>query len=206
MADLICVVPDSPYRGLIEALSRCHNELGIGHFSISVYTHTGKDPGVYKDGSFVARAQRGRPPLQARYGLLLLDHEGNNSKRSSVQVEEKLESDLGKVTFSGCACAVCFDPELEAIFLQQPRSLSRVLDAPEHLILRWIEQAEAMHPSGMYEERMQWVLRMNRKRTHDKVSFREVVDNTDYGNWTTPGNHPYTKLITTLRIWFPPAT
>ncbi len=202
MASLLCVVPDSPYTGLIGAIQYGHAQLGIGHFEPVVYPHTGRDSGVFKQADFIARSKRGRPPEKERYALALLDLEGCNAGTDRSRIESQIEVNLARVTFSECCCAVCVAPELEALYLAHPNSLAEFLDTDECIVRDWIQKAEDQHQRG-FEERMLYVLRQHRKLTHEKISFREVVDCTDYTLWTVDDETPYGKLITTLRTWFP---
>lgn len=199
MTQLVCIVPDSPYEGLLMAIHEQRVGLRIGHYDQLVVRHPQKEPGVYKTAADTARARRGWP--QAKYGIALLDYLGTNTKKRPAEIETEIESAFSKNTFKDCCAAICVEPELERLYLNETESLSNTLRITNDRAVQLIAEGRNLYPDGP-EEQMIHVLSMARRLNGRKLSFREIVNETNYATWNEQAEG-FQKLIATLRQWFP---
>ena len=127
-ADLKVVVADKNMQATFAGLLTRHQSLRIQPLQLdpqSPLVHPRHDPGCWKDGPELLAIEHN----YYRHGLLALDWEGCNSKRSADETRRELQERLDRLTAPGWGSVVVLQPPLP------PSSRSGCLPAPP----KWIE-------------------------------------------------------------------
>jgi hypothetical protein len=200
MKDLVILVADSQQRRTLEVLlSERYQSLGIRQPEYDVFTHSGHDPGVYREGGRFLSTFRG----QYDYALAVLDAEWDGSPGAAGQIARKVQNDLDDYGWRQRSAVIVIQPELEAWVWSESPLVYQRLGLGRNEILRianerglWQSgQRKPMKPKALLEE----VLR----RTGISRSA-SLFGNLARGVGLTRCEDPaFRQLQEILRQWFP---
>lgn len=138
-ADLKVVVADSNMKAAFSGLLTRHQSLGIRPLKLdpqSPLSHPRHDPGCWKDGPELLAIEH----QHYRHGLLALDWEGCNSKKSADDTRRELQVRLDRLTAPGWGSIVLLQPELEIWVFAGSTEVDRALGWQRGTLTPWLEQ------------------------------------------------------------------
>lgn len=200
--DLIILVPGKDEKETLEGLLLKRREsLGISAVRYKILVHPRRDPGVFNEAAAVLQ-----PYLrQARYALILLDHEGSGQEdRGQNDVRDDL---LGRLHQAGwterCAVILC-EPELEMWVWSDSPHVDRILGW-EHRspgLRPWLTQQGlwplgAAKPARPKEAFIDAVCKAGIQ--HSSSLFRELAEHVGLERCQDPS---FSELSKILRRWF----
>jgi len=198
--DMLVVVPDRPFKKLIEALGARSAELQIGSFTCSIYVHPHRDAGVRKRGHILARVNRSRGMDQEQFALVLFDHHGSGCNRTREECEAQVEQNLCRVNFGTKVACVCVSPEFERWLFTDLRELARVIELPIEKIAEYKCAAEKHNPDDL-EKQFEFMCRRLVRNGTGALDLEEILNHVDFGKWLIDPS--FAKLLNALRNWFP---
>jgi hypothetical protein len=135
MSDLICLVPDKNMEAAMVELLKRHAALGIHPVTAEVVVHSGRDPGVFREGVEFIRCFRDR----YQHGLLLLDAAWEGAP---PDVQEQLDRKLAEAVLDNWARAIVIAPELEAWVWSDSPHVEEALgwEGRQPELRRWLQQ------------------------------------------------------------------
>lgn len=203
LADLKVVVADKDMQATFAGLLARNKSLGIRTLQLdpqSPLVHSGHDPGCWKTG----------PELLAighqhyRHGLLALDWEGSNSKRSADDTRRELQDRLDRLTTPGWGSVVVLQPELEIWVFAGSTEVDRALGWQAGTLNPWLErqghlqpgQAKPARPKEAVEHAM-----LEKRKPRSSSVYRQLSQFVGFSRCTDPA---FADLKATLQQWFPP--
>jgi len=200
MADILVVVPDRPYKYVIEAICQRSAELGIGEFTCTVHPDSRRDAGVRKYAHEIARRKRLFGAERERFALALFDFHGSGCNAGLAACEQAVELGLSRSTFANAAACICVDPEFEQWLLMDLPALSQALHVDQNMVSQLHTVGQRKYPADLEKQfaYMTWRLQSD---GHDIPDLSNLLMSISFSNWLT--DRGFTKLIMKLREWFP---
>lgn len=202
-ADLKVVVADSNMKAAFSGLLTRHQSLGIRPLKLdphSPLSHPRHDPGCWKDGPELLAIEH----QHYRHGLLALDWEGCNSKRSAEDTRRELQERLDRFTSPGWGSVVVLQPELEIWVFAGSTEVDRALGWQPGTLTPWLEQQGHLEPGHAKPARPKEAVEaaMDQKRQPRSSSvYRQLSQFVGFSRCTDPA---FADLKATLQQWFPP--
>lgn len=201
-ADLKVVVADSNMKAAFSGLLTRHQSLGIRPLKLdpqSPLSHPRHDPGCWKDGPELLAIEH----QHYRHGLLALDWEGCNSKRSADDTRHELQERLDRLTTPGWGSVVVLQPELEIWVFSGSTEVDRALGWQPGTLTPWLEEQGLLEPGQAKPARPKEAVdkAMDKKRQPRSSSvYRQLSQSVGFSRCTDPA---FDELKATLQQWFP---
>jgi hypothetical protein len=201
MPDVIFVVPDQPYRALVQAVHEQAASLMIGPYTYSVHVDSRKDAGVRKSAHEFARLNRYRGSEQEQFAIALFDHHGSGCNDLPELCEDSVETNLRKVTFGDNVACICVEPEIEQLVFCDLSRLAQCLGTDTQTMLCLKALAEQDNPEDLGQQ-FRFIQRKREQQGLPPRSLPIFIKSVDLLGWLA--DRSFAKLINTLRAWFPP--
>jgi hypothetical protein len=199
--DLIILVADKNMEFTLKGLFSRPQALGIKSVEMDIFVHPDRDPGCLRQGDTFLKPFAD----QYRYGLVMLDREGCGRERNSrKELENGLETRLGRAGWNDRAKAVIFDPELEIWVWSDSPHVAQVLgwsgrqpDLKTWLISQKLLEAGKPKPKRP-KEAVEEALRVVREPRSSSL-YQKLAQKVSFERCTDPS---FLKFKTTLQQWF----
>lgn len=202
-ADLKVVVADKDMQATFAGLLARHLSLGIRPLQLdpqSPIVHSGHDPGCWKTGPELLAIEH----QHYRHGLLALDWEGSNSKRTADDTRRELQDRLDRLTTPGWGSVVVLQPELEIWVFAGSTEVDRALGWQPGTLTPWLELQGHLEPGQAKPARPKEAVEaaMDQKRQPRSSSvYRKLSQSVGFSRCTDPA---FADMKATLQQWFPP--
>jgi hypothetical protein len=198
----IVIVPDLPFKRLIEAIHGRETWFGISGFVPHVHVDPRHDASVRKTAHEVARAERSAVGTRERFAIAMFDHHGcGREQRSDQECETDVERLLASVNFgeSGSVC-ICVKPEFEQWLFVDMEELARVLALTHQQLMGFKELSESRFGDDL-EKQFSFILWKRQQLGLRPIALGDVIGSIDFQKWLD--DRAFGKLIATLQRWFP---
>ena len=199
--DLVILVPDGDMEAAVRTLLQRPEALEIRPINIEIHRHVQRDPGCRMDGHNLLRLWLN----QARYALILLDHEGSGAESISREaLEEQIEGRLSANGWQNRCAAVAISPELENWAWIPSTVLDDILGWANICELKtWVKNKTRFWRSGLPKperpkEALDAALKEARKR-HSPTVFEDIAKNAPVEQCVDAS---FLKLKGVLQQWF----
>ncbi len=203
--DLVVLAADKDTeQALVGLLSTRAASLQIRPLQFDTAIHPQHDPGcLLESGGILARYLRSH-----HRAVVILDREGcGREALSRIELEAIIEGDLSRM-WGDRVSVIVNDPELESWVWSKSPHLPDLLGwddidltLPNWLVEKgYLDSVSQVKPARP-KEAMAAVLRQVRKPRSAAI-FRQIAEKISFHRCTDPA---FTKLLTTLRKWFPAA-
>jgi hypothetical protein len=201
-ADLKVVVSDKNMQATFAGLLTRHQSLGIQPLELdpqSPLVHPRHDPGCWKDGPELLAIEH----QYYRHGLLALDWEGCNSKRSADDTRCELQERLERLTAPGWGSVVVLQPELEIWVFAGSTEVDRALGWQPGTLTPWLEQQGHLQPGQAKPARPKEAVEhalVEKRQPRSSSVYRQLSQSVGFNRCT---DQAFADLKTTLQQWFP---
>jgi hypothetical protein len=144
MKDLFVFIADADALAVIGSVLARPLAIGIPRVTFKVDRHTGRDPGMVKNGPELVRMEVSKTEFEKL--ILIWDHQGSGWENESAdRAQEKTRTRLAQVTWENRSEAVAVVPEIEEWLWHSPISLA------DHL-QTGLDQLSALVPGRLANE------------------------------------------------------
>jgi len=207
MKDLFVLTADADALALIGAVLSRPDDLGIRPITFDADRHTGRDPGMVRDGPELIRMQAAKTAFECV--MLVWDHQGSGwEAKSSSAARDQVRLRLDQVSWKDRSEAVVIVPELEEWIWHDPvavatqlgiteRGLQGSLETFARRTRRDVGACLSRSPKKAFEHALYLVSR----RKPLMRDFEKIGLAADLGRWLA--SESFARFATTLREWFP---
>jgi hypothetical protein len=201
---LVVLTADKSMRLCVEAILARARELDLclasDDYQVLADGHC--DPGVFRMGHESLRSQL----KQYRFAILMCDRVGAGAGTMTREgMEAQMEGRLGQNGWQGRSAAIVIEPELENWIWTDSTDLDSLLgwQGRQPALREWLRLEGYLHAGQLKplepKECLDKALRLvGGKR--DGALFQKIASRVNLGRCTDPA---FTKLLATLRTWFP---
>ncbi len=201
LIDLVILVPDGDMEAAVRTLLQRPEALGIRPISSEIRRHVHRDPGCRTEGHNFLRLWLN----QARYALILLDHEGSGAESISREaLEEQIEGRLEANGWLDRCAAVAISPELENWAWTPSAVLDDILGWANICELKtWVKNKTRFWRAGLPKperpkEALDAALKEARKR-HSPAVFEDIAKSAPVSQCVDAA---FLKFKGVLQQWF----
>jgi len=204
--DLLAFVADADLLAVMEEVLARPAELGAGAFTFKVDRHTGRDPGMVKDGPELVRMRK----AEAERCVLIWDHQGSGwearhtASESRIRIIDKLE----RFTWKDCSDALVLEPELEEWLWRDPPSIARHLEVEPANFDAWVDAfagkqrlSATTAKTTCPKELLYHVFKSRWNRQPRPGDYRAIAKLADLSGWGHSAS--FSSLLGVLVRWFP---
>jgi hypothetical protein len=200
--DLVVLVADKDMEAAMRSLLTRPEAFAIRGISYEIYSHPAHDAGCRTDGPTFLRSFC----RQFRHAIVVFDREGAGADDiAAADLEQHLESLLGRNGWSDRAAAIVLDPELEIWVWTDSGEVDRVLGWSGRFpsLRQWLaQQGHVSSPSAKPsrpKEAFRHALRHVKKQPSSAL-FRQLGQRVTFHSCT---DRAFRKLKDRLATWFP---
>ena len=207
MKDLFVFTADTDALAVVRTVLGRPEALRIRPITFDVDRHTGRDPGMVKDGPELVRMSVQKTAFQKV--ILIWDHQGSGwEAQSPEEARVKIQLRLDGVTWKHRSEAVVVMPELEEWVWHHPASIAQHLgmDLPSlELCVGSYAQArntESATCKNFYpKELFEYALHKKYRRKPLPQDFKSISALASLVDWQRSDS--FRLLVKVLRAWFP---
>ena len=208
MKDLFVFTADADALAVIRAVLDRPSAIGIRSIACDVDRHTGKDPGMVKNGPELIRMTLKKTEFQNV--MLIWDYDGSGDLRSPEQSRAGIQLRLRQVTWEDRSDAVVVVPEIEEWLWHDLSALAHGLSIDVTRLQPHIDSFVAKRnkdfltckrtqPKELFEHCLYQVSR--RKPLPD--DFKRIATSANLARWEE--STTFASFMEILRRWFPEA-
>jgi hypothetical protein len=205
--DLFVFTADADALAVVRAVLARPQAIGIRPITYEVDRHTGRDPGMVKDGPELIR-MRIRKNAFSKV-VLIWDHEGSGwEAKSPKTARDQIRTRLVQVTWRDHSEAVVVVPEIEEWIWRHSASVARHLGIGTDKLLQWIERFCALHGTDCAtckaqspKELLEFSLYQRYTRRPLPRDFERIAKAATLTDWQA--SQSFASFAETLRSWFP---
>jgi hypothetical protein len=203
--NLLVLTADADAKAVMESVLQRHQSLGIRKITFNVERHSGRDPGIMKDGPEFTRFYRN----EFERVILLWDYIGCGweNRIDASACEAQIRKRLVGVTWKNRSVAVVIVPELEAWLWTNRASLRKHWKVTNKLIDRVISEYESntglKSGTAVKEQPKELFEHIQLRELHRTISprdFSEIASSASLHDWESCGS--FHSIVTALRTWF----
>lgn len=207
MKDLYVFTADADALAVIRSVLARPLAIGIRPVTFKVNRHTGRDPGMVKNGPELVRMEVSKTEFKKL--VLIWDHQGSGWEEKSVdRAREEIQIRLNQVTWEDRSEAVAVVPEIEEWLWHSPASLGGHLKTGLAQLNAMVQDfaskrnldcstCKLRYPKEVFEE----IFYRLAKRKPLPRDFEQIAMTASLEDWQR--SQTFGALVNTLRRWFP---
>jgi len=202
MTDLFVLVADKNMEFLLKGLlPRIPSIENTREFSFEIMRYILNDPGVYKNAHTFLKQYTNL----YKFCMVVLDYEGcGNIKKSSIEIEEEIESNLSRNGWDKRNCAIAINPELEQwVWVNEIHIKNAISWENDVSIYKFLEDNNLKEKNSTKPKRpketFEKILKDSKVPRSSSI-YEKIAKNASYKNCT---DKAFLKLLNFIRTSFP---
>lgn len=200
--DLVALVADKDAEHALRGILQRPDALGIRPITFDIFVHPEHDPGCFRHGAEILRAQQRR----FNHALVMFDHHGCGQERlNRTEIENRVELRLRESGWNDRAAVVCLTPELESWVWSDSPHVAAVLGWGSHEpdLRSWLGDKNLWDRGGLKpadpKKAMKEVLYKVNKSWSAAI-FQQLAERVSFNRCSDPS---FQRLRQVLQSWFP---
>jgi hypothetical protein len=205
MSDLFVYTADADALAVVRAVLSRPQAIRTRGIDFEVDRHTGRDPGMVKDGPELVRFRK----TAFEKALLVWDHQGSGwDAKDPEEARAAIRNRLDQCIWRDRSEALVIVPELEEWLWHSPASIAGSLGITVQALDQWASEFAEAQKTDLAtckkqtpKELFEFVLYRRRRRKPLPGDFALTADRASLRDWQH--SPTFTTFVAVLRTWFP---